>query len=145
MNEVGVVDVGMVSRTLEQLFIQSGRPIVLEDEDSGELVPVAPRSAAAPDGLLPVFLVAAEAVWRECIGTGFGLVVVRDADGMLGYRVEGINAGLFGGVLLSMMEAIAQSVRSGQIVVNELDFVWRAAIERRVWSEPDAAERGADQ
>lgn len=142
MNEIGVVDVGMVSRTLEQLFVQSGRPIVFEDEERKELVPVAPKSAAAPDGLLPLFLVAAEAVWRECMGTGFGLVVVRDADGLLGYRVKGINAGMFAGVMLTMMEAIAQSVRSGRIVVNELDFIWRAAIARASWIESDATEQG---
>jgi hypothetical protein len=130
VREVGVVDVHEVSRTLEWLLVQSGRPIVLAAGDNGEFVKIAPDSAAAPDGLLPVFLVAAEAVWRECVGDGFGLDIIRDADALLGYRVVGIRMGLFASVMLAMMEALAQAVRSEQIVVGELDFVWKSALER---------------
>jgi hypothetical protein len=130
MSEFGAVDIDAVSRTLECLLVRSGRPVILGGGESGEMVEVAPDSAAAADGLLPVFLVAAEAVWRECLGEGFGLEIARDADALLGYRVVGIAAGMFSGVMLSMMEAMAQAVRSGQIMVNELDFVWRSALDR---------------
>lgn len=128
--ELGVVDIHEVSSTLERLLVQSGRPVVLVTGVNGEFVQIAPDSAAAPDGLLPVFLVAGEAVWRECVGDGFGLDIIRDADALLGYRVVGIRKGLFASVMLGMMEALAQAVRSEQIVVGELDFVWKSALER---------------
>jgi hypothetical protein len=130
VKEAGGVDVHEVSRTLQRLLVQSGRPVVLMPGVNGELVKIAPDSAAAPDGLLPVFLVAGEAVWRECVGDGFGLDIIRDADALLGYRVVGIRMGLFASVMLAMMEALAQAVRSDQIVVGELDFVWKSALER---------------
>jgi len=141
----GPVDVGIVSETLERLILQGGKPVVLVVEESAEPVEVAPSMAAAPDGLLPVFLVAAEAIWRECMGYGFGLVIVRDEDGLLGYRVGAIAAGLFSGVMLSIMEVVSQSISSGRIVVNRMDLVWRSALQRieiAVSQSDDVAEGG---
>lgn len=130
MSADGPVDVGIVSETLERLILQGGKPVILVVEESAEPVEVAPSMAAAPDGLLPVFLVAAEAIWRECMGYGFGLVIVRDEAGLLGYRVGAVTTGLFSGVMLSIMEAVSQSISSGRIVVNRMDLVWRSALQR---------------
>lgn len=145
MSADGPVDVGIVSETLERLILQGGKPVVLVVEESAEPMEVAPSMASAPDGLLPVFLVAAEAIWRECMGYGFGLQIVRDEDGLLGYRVGAITAGLFSGVMLSIMEAMSQSISSGQIVVNRMDLVWRSALQRieiAVSQSDDGAEGG---
>jgi hypothetical protein len=126
----GPVDVGIVTETLERLILRAGKPVVLVVEDTSEPVEISPAVAAAPDGLLPVFLVAAEAIWRECMGYGFGLQIVRDDHGLLGYRVGAITTGLFSGVMLSIMEVISQSISSGRIVVNRMDLVWRSALQR---------------
>lgn len=145
MSADGPVDVGVVSETLERLFLQAGKPVVLVVQESGESVEVAPSTAAAPNGLLPVFLVAAEAIWRECMGYGFGLQIVRDEDGLLGYRVGAITTGLFSGVMLSIMEVVSQSISSGKIVVNRMDLVWRSALQRielAVSASDDRAEGG---
>lgn len=130
MSADGPVDVGSVTETLERLILRAGKPVVLVVEDTSEPVEISPAVAAAPDGLLPVFLVAAEAIWRECMGYGFGLQIVRDDHGLLGYRVGGITTGLFSGVMLSIMEVISQSISSGRIVVNRMDLVWRSALQR---------------
>jgi hypothetical protein len=126
----GPVDVGSVSRILERLLVRAGKPVVLVTSGSFEQIQIAPSTAAAADGLLPVFLVAAEAIWRECMGKGFGLVILRDAEALLGYRVGEIGSGWFAGVMLSIQEVISQSISSGCIVVNRVDHVWRSALER---------------
>lgn len=130
MIEGGFVDVAVVSRTLERLIVQAGKPVVLTGPGFAEPIAVTPSMAAAADGLLPVFLVAAEAIWKECMGNGFGLVIERDREGLLGYRVGAIAAGMFAGVMLSIQEVISQSISMGCIVVNRVDLVWRSALER---------------
>ncbi|MGB8843042.1 MAG: hypothetical protein WCC64_18460, partial [Aliidongia sp.] len=72
------VDLDQVSRTLARLLAQDGMPILLIDAPTGPPIEVQPDSAAAPDGLLPVLLLAGEAVWREIAGTGFELAIRRD-------------------------------------------------------------------
>ena len=124
------VDLRTVNRVMQALLDQGRQPVLLEDRVSGKTLEVAPDSAAAPDGLLPVFLVAGEAVWREATGKGFKLDIQRDPSALLGYRIQNIGAGSFPVVMLSMMEATAEASGPGGILVNELGTVWRAATER---------------
>ena len=124
------VDVATVSRTMEALLTQEGRSVVYRDRVADENLVVTPASAASPTGLLPAFLVAGEAVWREATGNGFALDIARDPNALLGYRLNGIGAGTFTTVMLAMMEAAAQVARPGAFVVNDLTAVWSAATER---------------
>lgn len=125
------VDVAAVSRTIRNLLEREGRPVIYADRAAGD----APRAistsvAAAPDGLLPAFVVAGEAVWREATGKGFELDIVRDPKALLGYRLRGIGAGAFTTVMLATMEATDQVTRPEAIMVNDLHSLWVAANER---------------
>ena len=97
--------------------------------------------AAAPDGLLPVFLVAGEAIWRSAIGEGFGLKIERDEGALLGYRVAEIGTRSFTAVMLSMMVAVSQTARPEGIVLQELDPIWEEAMQRL---EAEASAKAAD-
>ena len=124
------VSVESVSRTLEALLTRDTRSVVYRDGATGQDLVVSPLSAASPAGLLPVFVVAGEAVWREATGNGFSLDIVPDHQALLGYRLRGIGAGHFSTVMLATMEATAQVAGPSAIVVNELNALWSAATDR---------------
>lgn len=123
------VDLGAVGRALQALLAQGGCPVAMLNRTSGEAAAVTPELATAADGLLPVFLVAADAVWRDATGKSFGVELRRDPQTLLGFRAEGVSGGPFSSLMLSMMEAIAQIARPGMILVNDFDVLWRS-IER---------------
>ena len=75
---MSAVSVDSVSRTIAVLFAEDGRSIVYWDGATGHDFVVSPASAASPSGLLPAFIVAGEAVWREVTGNGFSLDIVRE-------------------------------------------------------------------
>ena len=126
----GPVDLAVVGRTVEALIRQEGKPLVFQDRATGQHLTLSPEAGGLPDGLLPVFLTAGEAVWREATGKGFALDVTQDPQTLLGYRVRGIGNGPFSAVMLSVMEATAQIARPDMLLVNDLDAVWEAAQER---------------
>jgi hypothetical protein len=115
---------------MEVLLVQGGRSIAYRDKAGGQDLVVSPLGAASPSGLLPVFVVAGEAVWREATGSGFSLDIVRDPQALLGYRLRGIGAGHFATVMLATMEAAAQAAGPSAIVVNDLNALWSAATDR---------------
>ena len=127
---MNAVSVESVSRTLEVLVAREGRSIVYCDRATGHDLIVSPPSAASPSGLLPAFVVAGEAVWREATGNGFSLDIMRDPQALLGYRLRGIGAGHFATVMLAMMEAVAQVAGPSAIVVNDLNALWSATTDR---------------
>jgi len=97
---------------------------------TGQDLVVSPLSAASPSGLLPAFVVAGEAVWREATGNGFSLDIVPDPQALLGYRLRRIGAGHFATVMLATMEATAQVAGPKAIVVNDLNALSSAATDR---------------
>jgi len=129
----GAVDLLAVGRAVRAWFEYAGTALELRDRATGEVPPMPATLAGDPSGLLPVFLVAGEAVWREATGHGFGLRVRRDPAALLGYRAEGIGDGTFCTVVLSTMEAVAQAQdgQPGPLLVNGLcGAVWQAVLER---------------
>ncbi len=124
------LDVGYVAAVVRQLLEDAGRDILLEDRASGDVVKAPPDTAAAPDGLLPVFLSAGEAVARDAFGAGFGLKLKRDLGALFSWRVEAIAAKTFSEVLLPTMEAIAQAATPRGIMVLDLARVFDEATSR---------------
>ena len=114
------LDVAYVSEVVRALLIEAGRDILVEDGERRDLVPIPFDAAAAEDGLLPVFLVAGEAIWRDVTGRGFDLALKRDLGALMSWRIEAIRAETFSAVLLSMMEAIAEVARPDGVMVVEL-------------------------
>jgi hypothetical protein len=138
---VSAVSVESVSRTLEALLARDRRSVLYRDGATGQDLVVSPPTAASPSGLLPAFVVAGEAVWREATGSGFSLDIVPDPQALLGYRLRGIGAGHFATVMLAMMQATARVAGPSAIVVNDLQAVWSAAtdqIERQRRPSPRA-------
>jgi hypothetical protein len=124
------LDVAWVSEVVRALLVEAGREILLEDGAGDDLVPIPFDAAAAEDGLLPVFLVAGEAIWRDVSGRGFELKLKRDLGALLSWRIEAIEAENFSCVLLSMMEAIAQVARPEGMMALDLARVFDEATAR---------------
>lgn len=122
------VSVDFVSRTMQVMLERSGRPIVYDDPADGMRLALGAQAAGAPEGFLPAFVVAGEAIWREAAGQGFALDIVRDPSALLGYRLRGIGAGTFATVMLSAMEATHQVTRPDAIVVSDFNRLWNSAV-----------------
>ena len=127
---MSTINLGAVERTMCELLMRTGRPVVYRDPADGSRHSVDPQTAASPVGFLPALLVAGEVVWREATGKGFGLDIVRDADALLGYRLRGISAGGFATVMLASMEAINQVAQPDAIVISDVHALWNAATAR---------------
>jgi hypothetical protein len=124
------LEVGRVSKVVRALLIEGGRDLLVEDRPRHDLVAIPFDVAAAEDGLLPVFLVAGEALWRDVSGRGFELKLKRDLGALFSWRVEAIRAETLSCVLLSVMEAIAQVARPGGVMVVDLARVFDEATAR---------------
>ena len=138
------VNLAAVGRALEAVLADAGVSLLLRDKATGEVLTPPVEVAGHAHGLLPVFLVAGEAVWREATGRGFGLHIRRDEVALLGYRVEAVGAGTFAEVMLATMEAVEQSGQDGHasgepghLLVNDLyGAVWQAARDRADQAAP---------
>jgi hypothetical protein len=124
------LDVAFVAQVVRALLNEAGRQILVEDGPRQDLVPISFDAAAAEDGLLPVFLVAGEAIWRDVTGRGFELKLKHDLGALLSWRIEAIEAETFSSVLLSVMEAIAQVARPDGVMVLDLARVFDEATAR---------------
>ena len=80
--------------------------------------------------MLPVFLVAGEAVWREATGKGFALDIRQDAGALLGRRLHAVGSGTFSTVMLSVIEASQQVVGPRSLLVNDFGVQWAASLTR---------------
>ena len=145
------VNLTMVGRALETVLADAGVSLLLRDKATGEVLAPPVEVAGHAHGLLPVFLVAGEAVWREATGKRFGLHIRRDAAALLGYRVEAVGVGTFAEVMLATMEAVEQagqegqaSGQPGQLLVNDLyGAVWQAARDRADQAAPSPSHPAA--
>jgi len=131
----GAVNLAAVGRALEAVLADAGVALLLRDKATGKVLTPPIEVAGHANGLLPVFLVAGEAVWREATSKAFGLRIRCDPEALLGYRVQGIDGGTFSTVMLSTMEAIEQAGRApgqpGHLLANDLyGAVWQAARDR---------------
>jgi hypothetical protein len=91
-------------------------------------VSVSLAAAVSPDGLMPAFLVASDAVLRAATGgRGFGPHFEPDPAAVLGYRVAdpGVSHAV---ALICAAEVIRQVVQDGgELPADELMRVWREA------------------
>lgn len=118
------LDIGEVEGVLERLLLKEGRPVLLAGES------VALDCAVAADGLLPLFVIAGEALWREVRGEGFSLKTEPDDGALLGYKLAEIGTGSFKAVMLATMEAMFQAAGPNGIIVEDLNRVWIASTRR---------------
>jgi hypothetical protein len=126
MTDRRAVNLGTVSRTLDYLLSRSARNLMMFDRGGSTMLPLSRDLAVAADGVLPVFLVAADTIWRDATGNSFGVRLARDPSALLGFRAEGIDGGPFSAVMLSMMEAIEQTISPSMLLLNDFDKLWRS-------------------
>ena len=140
---MSAVSVDAVSRAMQVLLERAGRPVMYRDPANGAELTLDAQAVGAPEGFLPAFLVAGEAVWREAAGKGFALDIVREPSALLGYRLRGIGAGTFATVMLASMEAMHQVMGPEAIVVSDFNRVWSSAVAGLRHEEgPVAVNRG---
>jgi hypothetical protein len=124
------VDAGALGRTLEAYLARAGAPLAFHDRATGERHALPFSTARDPGGLLPVFLVAGEAVWREATGRGFALDIRQDAGALLGRRLHAVGSGTFSTIMLSVIEATEQVAGRQVLLVNDLRGQWAASLTR---------------
>jgi hypothetical protein len=124
------LDPSFVSRVVRALLIEANREILVEDGPRRDLVSIPFDAAAAEDGLLPMFLIAGEAIWRDMTGRGFELELKRDLGALMSWRIEAIRAEGFTCVLLSIMEALAMVAGPRGVMVLDLARVFDEATAR---------------
>ena len=126
------IDPYLLGRTLQAHLAQSSVALAYHDRATGRTHDLHLRAAGEPDGLLPVFVVAGEAVWREATGKGLALDIRPDTQALFGRRLHAVGNGTFASVMLSMMEAIAQANGPERLMVNDLRVQWADRIARIV-------------
>ena len=124
------LDLKIVSGTLRVLLERAGKPVIYQCALTKQDARFVPEDAVTVNGLLPVFLTAADAVWHEATGRRFSLDVVTDPDAIFGYVVRGAHSGSFSTLMLSLMEVLAQIEQPDCLLVNELTTVWVGASRR---------------
>jgi hypothetical protein len=124
------LDPAFVSRVVRALLIEANREILVEDGPRHDLVSIPFDAAAAEDGLLPMFLIAGEAIWRDMTGRGFELGLQRDLGALMSWRIDAIRAEGFTCVLLSIMEALAMVAGPRGVMVLDLARVFDEATAR---------------
>jgi hypothetical protein len=85
-----------------------GKPVTFTHPWTGEEATLTPEEATSSDGLMPLFLTAADMIWREATGHSIGLVLAPDHRSLLGMRALGCTALPASGVLLCVLDAIKQ-------------------------------------
>jgi hypothetical protein len=125
-----ILDPAFVSRVVRALLIEANRAILVEDGPRRDLVSIPFDAAAAEDGLLPMFLIAGEAIWRDMTGRGFELGLQRDLGALMSWRIDAIRAEGLTCVLLSIMEALAMVAGPRGVMVLDLARVFDEATAR---------------
>ena len=131
------LDLEQVGRVLGALIERSGRQVTTLDRATGVVEPISAELAGAPFGLLPVFLVAGDTVWRDATGRGLGVELRADPQTLLGHQAVGVG-GPFPAVMLSMMEAIERVATPRELPAHLLLEQWQDTTERLARDTPPA-------
>jgi hypothetical protein len=122
-------NVAMLSKVTEQLLISAGKPILYVTLSDGRNLELTPSEAADAAGMLPAFLMAADAIWQETLGEGFGVKLARDINALAGWRLESVE-GSFSATVLAVMEAMYQASGPDWIFISELVGIWEETMAR---------------
>ena len=118
-----VINVGRLGKMLALHLASLGLPLILADETTGETYRMQVETVGAPDGALPIFLAAADAVCREALRLPISIDLQPDVDALLTVRVAGVAGAPFSVVMLCLMEAVERAKGPDALVVNDLPKV----------------------
>lgn len=127
--------IAALSGAFNRLFIMGDRPVLLRDLDSWKISAVSPFVASHARGLLPLFVMAGNAVWCELGETPF-VVRVQDCPiALTGVELVSVVSETedLTTLMLAMMEAISQVADPTGIMVNDLGpLVARGPVAERL-------------
>jgi hypothetical protein len=124
------LDPAILGRALEAYLKRAGASMSFHDRATAKTHSLPYAAARDPSGLLPVFVVAGEAVWQEAAGKGFALDIRADPDALFGRRLHAVGAGTFSTVMLSVIEATTQAAGPRALLVNDLGVQWADRLAR---------------
>ncbi len=137
------LDLEQIGLTLQALIEQSGREVTTLDQATGVIETISPELAAEPSGMLPMFVLAAETVWRDATGKGFDVTLQPDKHALLGHRLEAVGGASFSTVMLSMMEAIEQVASPRELPCFDMLQRWHETTDRLTQDAVQAGSRPA--
>ena len=137
------LDLQQIGLTLQALIEQSGREVTTLDQATGVIETISTELAADPSGMLPMFVLAAETVWRDATGKGFSIALQPDEHALLGHRLKMVSGASFSTVMLSMMEAIEQVASPRELPCFEMLERWQETRERLAQTVLPAGSRSA--
>ena len=124
------LDPAMLGRTLHAYLAQAGTRLAFRDRATARTHALPLEAAGDPAGVLPVFVVAGGAVWREAAGAGFAIDIRPDPDALFARRLHGVAGCIFSTVMLSVIEATEQATAGGMLLVNDLRVQWADRLAR---------------
>lgn len=110
------------SQVFANVLSSLATPIVLAGET------LTPDEAAAPDGLLPAFLLDACSVWETISGNAVEAPIRFDADALMGVRVADMPDLPISVTLACMTESAFSVIKSDAIVTDALLSRWSRQI-----------------
>lgn len=124
------LDPTLLGRTLQAHLDRARLPLAFHDRATGKTHALHRATVGQPDGALPVFVVAGEAVWREATGKGLALDIRHDPKALFGRRLHAVGSGTFTTVMLSMMEAVDKASGPQRLLLNDLRVHWADRLAR---------------
>ena len=125
------VRVDDVAQSVMSLLSELEQPVIVVDRSTGQEAAVSYEEIARADGYLPVIVVAAEALWFDLTGTGFGLDVRENPEATLGYTLNSIRAGSWSVVMLCIIDLFeALALKGETLCLNDLVELWGNARSR---------------
>lgn len=135
-----------LSEVFHRLFIMGNRPVLLRDLDSWREGRVSPFIAAHPQGLLPLFVMAGNALWTDLGEPAFSVRVRDCASALTGIELVSVlsRTDNMQSLMLAMMEAISQVADPTGIRVNNLaPLIARAPVAERLGAGLTVVRGGA--
>lgn len=125
------VRVDDVAQSVMSLLSELEQPVIVVDRSTGQEAAISHEEIARADGYLPVIVVAAEALWFDLTGTGFGLDVRENPEATLGYTLNSIRAGSWSVVMLCIIDLFEALALQGEtLCLNDLVELWGNARSR---------------
>ncbi|ATJ92868.1 MULTISPECIES: hypothetical protein [Acetobacter] len=125
------VRVDDVAQSVMSLLSELEQPVIVVDRSTGQEAAISHEEIARADGYLPVIVVAAEALWFDLTGTGFGLDVRENPEATLGYTLISIRAGSWSVVMLCIIDLFEALALQGEtLCLNDLVELWGNARSR---------------
>jgi hypothetical protein len=116
------LDVDLVGRIFLEMLEDAKCAVQIALQDKAYTV--GPEAAASPEGMLPIFLLAADSLWTRAAGRNLGIEIVPDPQALFHYRLQAIHHGPIAAVLLALAEVLRSTTTDGTVHAARLVEAW---------------------